>query len=238
MKLDILAFGAHPDDVELSCSGVLFNAVNVGKKTGIIDLTKGELGTRGSAHLRAQESEKASKILKLSVRENLDLGDGFFNYNQESLLKIITVIRRYKPEIVICNAIKDRHPDHARGSHIVSDACFYSGLLKIETFDNEQKQEHFRPKAVYHYLQDRFIEPDLLVDISDVMDKKIESIMAYSSQFYDPNSTEPHTPISSLQFMNTVKDRCSTLGRIINVEYAEGYTTERYLGVKNIFDLL
>lgn len=238
MKLDILAFGAHPDDVELSCSGVLLNALKLGKKTGIVDLTKGELGTRGSSDLRAIESEKASKILGLSVRENLDLGDGFFNYTQENLVKIITIIRKYQPEIVICNAIKDRHPDHARGSHIVSDACFYAGLLKINTEYSNVAQQHYRPRAVYHYIQDRFIEPDFLVDISDVMDKKIESIMAYSSQFYDPNSNEPQTPISSLQFLNTIKERSSTLGRIINVEYAEGYTMERYIGVKNIFDLL
>jgi len=238
MKLDVLAFGAHPDDVELSCSGTLINCVNAGKKTGIIDLTKGELGTRGNAEIRAQESAKASQILQLSVRVNLDLGDGFFVYSQENLLKIIEQIRKYKPEIVFCNAIKDRHPDHGRGSNLVSDACFYAGLVKIETNLDGVPQEAWRPKVVYHYIQDRFIEPNFLVDISNVIDKKLESVMAYSSQFYDPLSNEPETPISSIQFLNTIKERCNTLGRIINVEYAEGFTAERYVGVKNIFDLL
>jgi bacillithiol biosynthesis deacetylase BshB1 len=238
MKIDVLAFGAHPDDVELSCSGTLMQCVLQGKTTGIIDLTRGELGTRGNAQLRAEESAKASQILQLRVRENLDMKDGFFGYSQENLLKVIEVIRKYQPDIVFCNAIKDRHPDHGRGSHLVSEACFYAGLTKIETIVDGQNQAPWRPKAVYHYIQDRFIEPDFLVDITEAMEAKIESILAYSSQFYDPNSKEPETPISSLQFLNMVRDRNSTMGRIMNVQYAEGFTTERYVGVKNIFDLL
>jgi len=237
MKLDVLAFGAHPDDIELSCSGTLMKCVNSGKKIGIVDLTKGGLGTRGTVESRDLEAEKASRILNLSIRENLNLGDGFFNYSQENLLKVITSIRKYQPEIVLCNAIKDRHPDHGRGSHLVSDACFYSGLMKIETSVANLSQQFWRPKAVYHYIQDRFIEPDFLVDISDVIDAKMNSIMAFSTQFYDPNSTEPQTPISSMQFLNTIKERSNIFGRTIGVEYAEGFTTERYIGVKDIFDL-
>ena len=238
MKIDVLAFGAHPDDVELSCSGTLLNAKSLGKKIGVIDLTRGELGTRGNAETRAAESKKASQILGLDVRENLDLGDGFFSYSQENILKIVEVLRNYKPEIVLCNAIKDRHPDHGRGSHIVSDACFYSGLSKIKTHLNSLEQSVHRPRAVYHYIQDRFIEPNFVVDISDVFSIKMESIMAYSTQFFDPNSNEPQTPISSIQFLNTIKERANTLGRIINAEYAEGFTTERYIGLKNIFELM
>jgi bacillithiol biosynthesis deacetylase BshB1 len=174
----------------------------------------------------------------VSVRENLDLGDGFFNYSQNNLLLLIEKIRKYTPEIVLCNAVKDRHPDHGRGSHLVSDACFYAGLSKIETFVDGYAQKAFRPKAVYHYIQDRFIVPNFLVNISNEIEQKMECIMAYSSQFYDPSSKEPATPISSLQFLNTVKERSYTMGRIINVEHAEGFTTERYCGVESIFDLL
>jgi bacillithiol biosynthesis deacetylase BshB1 len=238
MKLDVLAFGAHPDDVELSCAGTLYNCYLQGKKTGIVDLTRGELGTRGTAEKRDMEAKKAAEILKLSVRENLCLADGFFQYNHDSLNRVIEMIRKYQPEIVFCNAIRDRHPDHGRGSHLVSDACFYAGLIKIKTMIDGEEQKAWRPRAVYHYIQDRYIEPTFLVDISASFDKKIESIKAFSSQFFDPNSTEPETPISSKQFFETIKDRAHTLGRIIHADYAEGFTCERYPGVKDVFQLI
>jgi N-acetylglucosamine malate deacetylase 1 len=236
MKLDLLAFGAHPDDVELSCSGTILKAIEQGKKAGVVDLSKGELGTRGNAEIRKMESEKASFILGLSARENLEIEDGFIEYNKINLAKIISVIRKYQPEIVLCNAVSDRHPDHGNASKIVSEACFYSGLLKYQNNDITSKTP-WRPRAVYHYIQDRFIHPHFLVDISSVMNKKIESIKAYSSQFYFENSEEPQTPISSKQFFDTIIERASTLGRIINCDYAEGFITERYPGVESIFEL-
>ncbi|MFN5629529.1 MAG: bacillithiol biosynthesis deacetylase BshB1 [Bacteroidota bacterium] len=236
MKLDILAFGAHPDDIELSCSGTILKAIHQGKKAGVVDLSKGELGTRGTAETRAIEAANASAILGLSARENLEIEDGFMEYNKINLAKIISVIRKYQPEIVLCNSISDRHPDHGNASKLVSEACFYAGLLKYQNrfIDIEIP---WRPKAVYHYIQDRFMHPNFLVDISVVMDKKIESIKAYSSQFYFEKSDEPQTPISSKQFFDTITERASTLGRIINCEYAEGFVTERYPGINCIFDL-
>jgi bacillithiol biosynthesis deacetylase BshB1 len=236
MKLDILAFGAHPDDVELSCSGTILKAIAEGKKAGVVDLSKGELGTRGTSETRTIEAANAAIILGLSARENLEIEDGFMEYNQLNLSKVILMIRKYQPEIVLCNAISDRHPDHGNASKLVSEACFYAGLLKYQNrlIDIETP---WRPKAVYHYIQDRFMHPNFLVDISTVMDKKIESIKAYSSQFYFEKSSEPQTPISSKQFFDTITERASTLGRIINCEYAEGFVTERYPGVNSIFDL-
>ena len=232
MKLDILAFGVHPDDVELGCSGTIAKEVALGKKVGIIDLTRGELGTRGNAELRTQEANNAAKILGLSVREQLTMADGFFENNETHQKQIIEIIRKYQPEIVLCNAISDRHPDHGRAAKLTSDACFYSGLAKLNT-----NQMPWRPKAVYHYIQDNFIEPDFVIDITAHMDKKMESIMAYSSQFFDPNSKEPATPISTKNFMEYVKAKCSLFGRAINVDYAEGFTVNRYIGVENLFDL-
>ena len=237
MKLDILAFGAHPDDVELGCSGTIAKEVSLGKKVGIIDLTRGELGTRGSVEIRNSESAKASEILGVSVRENLDMRDGFFINDEAHQLKIIQILRKYRPEIVLCNAITDRHIDHGKGSKLVSDACFLSGLVKIETELNGEKQQVWRPKVVYHYIQWQNIEPDFVVDISGFLDKKMESVLAYGSQFYDPNSNEPVTPIASKNFLDSVKYRAEDFGRLVGVEYAEGFTTERYLAVNSLADL-
>lgn len=237
MKLDILAFGAHPDDVELGCSGTIAKEVSLGKKVGIIDLTRGELGTRGSVEIRNSESAKASENLGVSVRENLDMRDGFFINDEAHQLKIIEILRKYRPEIVLCNAITDRHIDHGKGSKLVSDACFLSGLIKIETELNGEKQQAWRPKVVYHYIQWQNIEPDFVVDISEFIGKKMESVLAYGSQFYDPNSKEPVTPITSKTFLDSVKYRAEDLGRLVGVAYAEGFTTERYLAVNSLGDL-
>lgn len=237
VKLDILAFGAHPDDVELGCSGTLAKEVSLGKKVGIIDLTRGELGTRGSVAIRNTESEKASAILGVQVRENLDMRDGFFTNDEAHQLRIIEMIRKYQPEIVLCNAIQDRHIDHGKGSQLVSDACFLSGLTKIETQYNGQQQVAWRPKVVYHYIQWQTITPDFVVDISDYMTQKMEAVQAYASQFYDPNSMEPVTPIASKNFLESIQYRAQDLGRLVGVTYAEGFTTERYVTVNSIGDL-
>lgn len=237
MKLDILAFGAHPDDVELGCSGTIAKEVSLGKKVGIIDLTRGELGTRGSVEIRNSESAKASEILGVVVRENLDMRDGFFVNDETHQLKVIEMIRKYQPEIVLCNAITDRHIDHGKGSKLVSDACFLSGLRKIKTVCDGVEQEAWRPKLVYHYIQWQNIEPDFVVDISEFMDKKMDSVLAYNSQFYDPKSNEPVTPIASKNFIESVKYRALDLGRLVGVEYAEGFTVERYLAVNSLGDL-
>ena len=237
MKLDVLAFGVHPDDVELSASGTILKHITLGKKVGILDLTRGELGTRGSVEIRNSESAKAAEILGVSIRENLDMRDGFFINDEAHQLKVIQMIRKYQPEIVLCNAVKDRHIDHGKGSKLVSDACFLSGLRQIKTELNGEAQEAWRPKVVYHYIQWQNIEPDFVVDISEFMDKKMDSVLAYGSQFYDPNSKEPATPISTKNFMEYVKAKCSLFGRAINVDYAEGFTVNRYIGVENLFDL-
>jgi len=237
MKLDILAFGAHPDDVELGCSGTIAKEVSLGKKVGIIDLTRGELGTRGSVEIRNSESAKASEILGVVVRENLDMRDGFFVNDEAHQLKVIEMIRKYQPEIVLCNAITDRHIDHGKGSKLVSDACFLSGLRQIKTELDGEAQEAWRPKVVYHYIQWQNIEPDFVVDISEFMDKKMDSVLAYGSQFYDPKSNEPVTPIASKNFLDSVKYRALDLGRLVGVEYGEGFTTERYLAVNSLGDL-
>ena len=238
MKLDILAFGAHPDDVELGCSGTIAKEISLGKKVGIIDLTRGELGTRGSVEIRNNESEAAAKILGVSIRENLDMRDGFFLNDESHQLRIIEIIRKYKPEIVLCNAIDDRHIDHAKGSKLVSDACFLSGLVKIETSIDGIQQEAWRPKLVYHYIQWKNIEPDFVVDITGFIDKKEASILAYGSQFYNPNSEEPETPIATKNFLESIHNRSRELGRLIGTEYAEGFTVERYLAVNSLGDLI
>ena len=237
MKLDILAFGAHPDDVELGCGATIAKEISLGKLVGIIDLTRGELGTRGTAETRDAEAKNASKILKVSVRENLGLKDGFFKNNQKNQLEIIKILRKYQPEIVLCNAVDDRHIDHAKGSKLVSDACFLSGLVKIETSLNGSIQEPWRPKLVYHYIQWKTIEPDFVVDVSDFMDIKMEAIKAYATQFYNPNSNEPESPISSKNFLESVRFRAQDLGRLIGSNYAEGFTVERYLAVNSLNDL-
>jgi bacillithiol biosynthesis deacetylase BshB1 len=238
MKLDILAFGAHPDDVELGCSGTIAKEISLGKKVGIIDLTRGELGTRGSFEIRNQEAAAAAKILGVSVRENLDMRDGFFVNDEAHQLQIITMIRKYKPKIVLCNAIDDRHIDHGKGSKLVSDACFLSGLIKVETDYNGQKQEAWRPELVYHYIQWKNITPDFVVDITGFNDKRVASILAYTSQFYNPNSNEPETLIASKNFLESLNYRTQDLGRLIGTDYAEGFTVERYLAVNSLSDLM
>ncbi|WP_298789386.1 bacillithiol biosynthesis deacetylase BshB1 [uncultured Allomuricauda sp.] len=240
MKLDILVFGAHPDDVELGAGGTIAKEVSRGKKVGIIDLTRGELGTRGSAEIRDKEAEEAAKILGVSVRENMEFADGFFVNDKEHQLEIIKIIRKYKPEVVLCNAIDDRHIDHPKGSKLVSDACFLSGLIKIDTkMEGEDEwQEAWRPKVVYHFIQWKNLEPDFVVDVSGFINKKTDSILAYSSQFYDPKSNEPETPISSKNFIDSVIYRARDLGRLVGVEHAEGFTAERYVAVDNLDNLI
>ena len=238
MKLDILAFGAHPDDVELGCSGTILKEISLGKTVGIIDLTRGELGTRGSAEIRDQEAAAAAKVLGVSIRENLEMRDGFFTNDEKHQLEVIKMIRKYQPEIVLCNAIDDRHIDHAKGSKLVSDACFLSGLLKIETNHEGVEQKAWRPKLVYHYIQWKNIVPDFVVDITGFTDKKTESILAYKSQFYDPNSKEPESPITSKNFFESLNYRSRDLGRLAGVDHAEGFTVERYLAVNSLGDLM
>ena len=238
MKLDILAFGAHPDDVELGCGGTLAKEIASGKKVGIIDLTRGELGTRGSVAIRNSESANAARILGISVRENLDMRDGFFINDEAHQLKVIQMIRKYQPEIVLCNAIEDRHIDHAKGSDLVSHACFLSGLMKIETTLDGESQAAFRPKAVYHYIQWKNIKPDFVLDITGYNDKRVEAILAYDSQFYKPNSTEPETPIATKNFKESLNYRVQDLGRLIGTDFGEGFTVERYLGVNSLGDLI
>ena len=238
MKLDILAFGAHPDDVELGCGGTIAKEVALGKKVGIVDLTRGELGTRGSVATRNQESAIAAKILGVSVRENLDMRDGFFVNDENHQLQIIKMIRKYQPEIVICNAIDDRHIDHGKGSKLVSDACFLSGLMKIETEFDGKQQKAWRPKLVYHYMQWKNLQPDFVVDITGYNEKRVAAVLAYSSQFYDPNSNEPETPIATKNFLESLNYRAQDLGRLIGTDYAEGFTVERYLAVNRLGDLI
>ncbi|UBZ13652.1 bacillithiol biosynthesis deacetylase BshB1 [Flagellimonas marinaquae] len=240
MKLDILVFGAHPDDAELGAGATIAKEVSKGKKVGIVDLTRGELGTRGSAEIRDREAAKAAEILGVAVRENMEFADGFFVNDKQHQLELIKIIRKYRPEIVLCNAVEDRHIDHAKGSKLVSDACFLSGLMKIETKmdGDDQWQEAWRPKLVYHFIQWKNLEPDFVVDVSGFIETKTEAIMAYSSQFYDPDSEEPETPISSKNFTDSVIYRARDLGRIIGVEYAEGFTVERFIGVDSLEDLI
>ncbi|MBN9295250.1 MAG: bacillithiol biosynthesis deacetylase BshB1 [Flavobacteriia bacterium] len=239
MKVDILAFAAHPDDIEISCAGTLIKSIREeNKKVAIVDLTQGELGTRGTIETRYSEAMEASRIIGISRRVNLKLPDGFFRHDEESLRLIIEQIRFFQPEIVLANSITDRHPDHGRASKLVSEACFYSGLRKIETTFEGKQQEAYRPKAVYHYIQDRHIEPDFVVDISKYAEEKMNAILAYKTQFYDPESTEPKTPISGKEFKDFLFARMREFGRPVGVEFAEGFTKERYVGVKSLFDLV
>lgn len=233
MKVDILAIGAHPDDVELGCGGTIAKLISEGKKVAIIDLTEGELGTRGTNVTRAEEAKNASDILGVIARENLRMKDGFILNSEEYQLRIVKVIRKYRPEIVLCNAIDDRHPDHAKAAKLVSDACFLAGLVKIETEADGVKQTAWRPKHVFHYIQWKNIEPDFVVDITGFLDKKIEACLAYKTQFYDPSSTEPMTPIATKDFLESLTYRAQDLGRLSGVEYAEGFTTEKLLAIKN-----
>lgn len=237
MKLDILAFGAHPDDVELGCAGTILKEVALGKKVGIVDLTRGELGTRGSAEIRDKEAAAAAAILGVSVRENLAFRDGFFVNDEAHQLEIIKMIRKYQPEIVLCNAVDDRHIDHPKGSQLVSDACFLSGLMRIFTSLDGEEQKAWRPNVVYHYIQWKNIVPDFVVDITGYVEQKTAAILAYSSQFYDPNSKEPESPISSKNFLESLNYRSRDLGRLTGLEHAEGFTVERYLAVNSLSDL-
>jgi len=240
MKLDILAFGAHPDDVELSCAATIAKEVRLGKKVGIIDLTRGELGTRGTAETRDLESERAAKILGIDIRLNMRFADGFFVNDKIHQIEIIKMIRKFRPEIVLCNATEDRHIDHAKGSNLVSDACFLSGLLKIDTkFDEDDDfwQDPWRPMQVYHYIQWKNLKPDFVVDVTGFIDKKMDAVMAYKSQFYDEKSLEPDTPISSKNFTDSIKYRARDLGRLINTDYGEGFNVERYPAVDSLFNL-
>lgn len=238
MKLDILAIGAHPDDVELSCGATLAKEISLGKKVGILDLTRGEMGTRGSAELRDEEAKNAAEILGVSVRVNAEFADAFFVNNTSHQLEIIKIIRKYKPDVVLCNAIDDRHIDHGKASKLVSDACFLSGLQKIETFHKEQKQQHWRPKQVYHYIQWKNLQPDFIVDVTGFIEQKVESVKAYKSQFYDPDSKEPETPITSKNFIDSIRYRAQDLGRLIGTEYGEGYTVERPVAVSGLDHLI
>lgn len=238
MKLDILAIGAHPDDVEMSCGGTLAKEIANGKKVGILDLTRGELGTRGTAEIRDKEAAQAAKILGVHMRHNLAFADGFFVNNAASQLEIIKIIRKYKPEVVLCNAIQDRHIDHGKGSQLASDACFLSGLRRIETIHEGNHQHQWRPKQVYHYIQWNELTPDIVVDITGFETLKMEAVHAYKSQFFDPESDEPQTVISSKNATDSLVYRSRNLGRIIGTEAAEGFTTERYPAVASISDLL
>ena len=236
-KVDILAIGVHPDDIELACVGTLLKHIKSGYKVAIVDLTQGELGSRGSAELRLIEAKKAADIIGVAHRENLQMKDGFFEHSKINLIKIIEKIRKYQPSIVLANAVHDRHPDHGRAAKLVAEACFLSGLIKIETTDNSIAQRKWRPDNVYHYIQDYQLDPDFVIDITEFMDHKMEAILAYSSQFYNPNSEEVDTPISGKQFLDFVKAKARSFGRNIGVEFAEGFTVSREIGVKDLFDI-
>lgn len=239
-KLDILTIVAHPDDAELGCAGTLIKEINAGKKVGVIDLTQGELGSRGSAELRKKEAAAASKIMGLSFRENLEMADGFFSESVQNLMKVITIIRKYRPDVLITNAVQDRHPDHGRGSDLVQRAAFLSGLVKIESSDSGKWQEPWRAKVVYHMIQDRYIKPDFVVDVTEEMPTKLKAIKAFSSQFFTGKEEkgDAQTPISSPDFMHFLDARAREFGRSINTTYAEGFTVERTIGVKSLFDLI
>lgn len=236
-QIDVLAIGAHPDDVELSAAGTLLKHRAMGYSTGIIDLTQGELGSRGTKETRKVEAEAAAKILGLSARVNLKMADGFFTHSEENLLLLVQQIRRFKPEIVLLNAVTDRHPDHGRGSKLASEACFLAGLRRIETSWEGEEQEAHRPKAVYHYIQDRYLKPDFVVDVTDFVEQKFDSIKAYKTQFWDPNSSEPKTPISGEEFFDFLRGRMAEFGRSMGAQYAEGFTVERIPGVDSLFQL-
>ncbi len=233
MKVDILAIGAHPDDVELGCGGTIAKLISEGKKVAIIDLTQGELGTRGTNETRAVEAAEAARILKVSARENLKMEDGFLENSKDYQMRIVKMIRKYQPDIVLANAIDDRHPDHAKGAKLASDACFLSGLRKIETELDNQQQEVWRPKLILHYIQWKHIQPEFVIDISEFLDVKIASCMAYKTQFYDPTSNEPMTPIATKDFLESLTYRAQDLGRLSGVAYAEGFTSEKLIALKN-----
>ncbi len=239
MKLDILAIGSHPDDIELSCGGTVALNIDRGKKCGILDLTAGELGTRGNPERRRKEAAESAGIFGLSVRKNLGMPDGFFTVSKDNIISIAREIRRYRPEIVLANAVHDRHPDHGRAARLAEEACYYAGLRKIEIWDEEEVSlEAWRPKVVYHYIQSNYIEPDFIIDVTSVWEKKISAIKAFKSQFFDPDSREPETYISKPGFLEFLESRCKMWGHAIGVEYGEGFTANRKIGVKDLFDLI
>jgi bacillithiol biosynthesis deacetylase BshB1 len=238
MKLDILAFGAHPDDVELACSGTMLLHKQNGLKTGIVDLSMGELGTRGTPAIRAEEASKAQKLLGLDIRDNLGLADGFIQNDEKSRLAVVAKIRTYRPEIILCNAIHDRHPDHGHAAKLVSDAAFLSGLIKVKTTGEDgQSQREWKTPFVYHYIQDRYIKPDFVIDVSSVWEERMRSVLAFSSQFFDPNSSEPETAISSKAFLEFLSARAREMGRQGRVAFAEGFTVERTPVLRSLGDL-
>jgi len=237
MKLDILVFAAHPDDAELSCGGTIIRHIQMGKKVGLVDLTRGELGTRGNAEIRMSEAAKATGILVLAIRENLDFADGYFSNDAAHQLRVAAVIRKFQPEIILCNAITDRHPDHGKAASLVSDASFLAGLIKVETTVNGTVQQPWKTRAVYHYIQDRYIKPDFVIDITEFMEKKMEAVKAYASQFFNPSSTEPITAISTKEFIDFLYSRANEFGRPIHAKYGEGFTVERLPAVQSLFDL-
>jgi bacillithiol biosynthesis deacetylase BshB1 len=237
MKLDILAIAAHPDDIELCCAGTLLRHMAMGRKVGIIDLTSGELGTRGSGPLRLEEAQASAKVLGIDVRENLMLPDGFFENNRESQLKVARIIRKYQPEIVITNAVHDRHPDHAKGAKLVTDACFFAGLPKVETELDGVQQSVWRPKQIYHIIQDYRLTPDFCIDVTPYMEKRMEAIKCFSSQFYDPNSDEPESPLTGQDFFDLIYGIARTYGRMIGCEFGEGFTVQRQIGIRDLFDV-
>jgi bacillithiol biosynthesis deacetylase BshB1 len=239
MKLDILVMASHPDDAELGCGGTIAKHITLGYKVGILDFTRGELGTRGTVDVREKEATKSAEILRLSARENLNLRDGFFQNCEADQLKVISAVRKYKPDIVLANAVEDRHPDHGKGASLAYDSCFLSGLAKIKTKDEAgREQEAWRPKAVYHYIQSEFVEPDLIVDVSEFWEAKMRSILAFKSQFHDPSNTEPETYISSPAFLKKLESRAIDFGHAIGVTYGEGFLVRRFPGIQNLFDLL
>ena len=238
MKLDVLAFGAHPDDVELSCAGTLLQLVRSGKKVGVVDLTRGELGTRGTPEIREQEAQEASRILGLSSRENLGMRDGFFQNDPEHQMQVVQVIRKYQPEIILCNAPADRHPDHGRGAALVAQAAFLAGLLKVETVHQGVAQSPWKCRALYHYIQDRYDTPDFVVDVAPVWKERMDAVLAFKSQFYNPESNEPETPISSREFLAYLEAKASVFARPAGLAYAEGYLASRTPAVEDLFSLL
>jgi len=238
MKLDILVFAVHPDDAELGCSGTILKHIDLGKKVGIVDFTKGELGTRGTAETRDKESAESTRILGLHARENLGFRDGFFVNDEQHQLEVIKMIRKYRPEIVLSNALEDRHPDHGRAGDLVYDACFLAGLQKINTGLDGEEQQPWRPKILLQYIQDRYIKPDIIVDVSPYFNRKIDSIKAFKTQFYNPALDEPDTYISSPEFLEAVIGRAREFGKSIGTTYAEGFTSRKLLGVNNLFNLL
>ena len=235
--VDILAFGAHPDDVELSAGGTLIKQIKNGSTVGIVDLTMGEMGTRGKPEIRLMEAKNAMKIIGANFRENLKMPDSFIDKSKKSIEKVVKAIRTNKPKIVLCNAVKDRHPEHGIASELVSKACFISGLTKFETFFDGKKQDSHRPKNIYHYIQDQWINPDFVMDISDEIDQKIKAVKAFESQFYNPKSSEPNTPISSKDFLDSVMSKANLMGRTIDKSFGEGFTVERPIGTSDLMNL-